>query len=164
MRAAISVCSPRKSSITWSVTRPTQRPIIRAILQKITALATNHPANDLEALRKLVEEAILAYAKEQDLPLAESDNQTQRRVWAHPLGVLATDHAGYLSFDLNRLPTNVADAVALALEARRRDPNTPTDTSIWLYPMAREANKIDALAQGRFAHDAIVVKVELRKM
>ena len=96
-----------------------------------------------------------------DVPLTDTNTQEQRIAWAHPLGVLATDHVGYLSFDLTRLPPDVADALALALEMRRRDPNTPTHTSIWIYPMAREESRIDALAQIRFAHDAIVVKVEL---
>ena len=138
--------------------------MISAILQHATDLQNekNIDPNDPEALRKLLEDAIRIYAKEQDLRLAGGiQRQEQRMVWAHPLGVLATDHVGYLSFDLTRLPPDVADAVALALEARRRDPDAPTDTSIWLYPMAREADKIDALAQGRFAHDAIVVKLEL---
>jgi len=138
-------------------------PIISGILQIAKNLATGKDIdlNDPEKLRKLLEDAIRGYTKEQGLSLAGIDNQEQQIVWAHPLGVLATDHVGYLSFDLTRLPPDVADAVAVALEARRLDPNTPTDTSIWLYPMAREADKIDALAQMRFAHDAIVVKLEL---
>jgi len=114
-----------------------------------------------QMLGQLLEEAILAYAKGNNLPLAEANAQGARIVWAHPLGVLATDHVGYLSFDLTRLPQDVADAVALALEARRRNPTAPTETSIWLYPMALEEGRIDALAQMRFAHDAIVVKLEL---
>ena len=140
-------------------------PIISGILQIAKDLASGKDIdlNDPEKLRKLLEDAIRGYTKEQGLPLAGIHTQEQRIVWAHPLGILATDHIGYLSFDLTRLPSNVTDAVALALEARRLDPNTPTDTSIWLYPMAREANKIDALAQGRFAHDAIVVKLELER-
>jgi hypothetical protein len=138
-------------------------PIISGVIQIASDIATgkNIDANDPDALRKLLEDAIHAYAKEHDLPLVGVHPQEQRIVWAHPLGVLATDHVGYLSFDLTRLPPDVANALALALEARRRDPNTPTDISIWLYPMAQEAEKIDALAQGRFAHDAIVVKLEL---
>ena len=115
-----------------------------------------------EALRQFLEAAIRAYAKEHgDLGLADQNAHAQKVVWAHPMGVLATDHVGYLSFDLTRLPPDVADALASALEARRRDPNAPTDTSIWLYPMAREEARVDALAQMRVAHDAIVVKLEL---
>jgi Putative amidase domain len=125
------------------------------------AKARNLDWNNPQMLGQLLEEAILAYAKAHTLPLAEANAQGARIVWAHPLGVLATDHVGYLSYDLTRLPQDVADAVALALEARRRDPNAVTETSIWIYPMAREEGRIDALAQMRFAHDAIVVKLEL---
>jgi hypothetical protein len=117
--------------------------------------------NDKEALSKILEEIIKLSAKELGVSLADENVQQQKIVWAHPLGVLATDHVGYLSFDLTRLPPDVAEAVAFALDARRRNPNTPTETSIWLYPMAKENARIDALAQMRFAHDAIVVKLEL---
>lgn len=136
---------------------------IAGIIQTASELAKarNLDWRNPQTLSQLLEEAILAYAKEHKLPLAEANAQGARIVWAHPLGVLATDHVGYLSFDLTRLPQDVADAVALALEARRRDPSAATETSIWLYPMAREEGRIDALAQMRFAHDAIVVKLEL---
>ena len=130
---------------------------IASDLAKARSMDWNNP----QMLGQLLEEAILAYAKENKLPLAEANAQGARIVWAHPLGVLATDHVGYLSFDLTRLPQDVADAVALALEARRRNPTAPTETSIWLYPMAQEEGRIDALAQMRFAHDAIVVKLAL---
>jgi|GEM_PF-3126842 len=140
------------------------KPIIRAIFQQVKDLATgkNFDLNDPETLHGLLEKAVRAYAKEHDLPLAEiRDQQGQQIVWAHPLGVLATDHVGYLSFDLTRLPSDVADAVALALDSRRRNPHVPTETTIWVYPMAREEARTDALAQMRFAHDAIVVKLAL---
>jgi hypothetical protein len=147
--------------------------IINGILQKAGEFpnVASTDWNNPQSVRQLLEEAIRAYAKEHDLPLAGENErnlplagenvQGQRIVWAHPLGVLATDHVGYLSFDLTRLPEDAARAVALAIEARRRNPSTPTATSIWLYPMAREEERIDALAQMRFAHDAIVVKLEL---
>src|SRR5262249_15795311 len=116
---------------------------------------------DLEALRRLLDEAIQTYAKKNGLPLAGNDAPDRRILWAHPMGVLATDHVGYLPFDLSRRPADLAKGVGLAVESRRRDPSKPTGTVIWLYPMAREEGRIDALAQMRFAHDAIVVKVEL---
>jgi hypothetical protein len=137
--------------------------VIARMLQTASELAAARSLDwkNPQMLGQILEEGILAYAKENNLPLAANDAQDSRIVWAHPLGVLATDHVGYLSFDLTRLPPDVANAVALALEARRHDPSAPTETSIWLYPMAREEGRIDALAQVRFAHDAIVVKLEL---
>jgi hypothetical protein len=136
--------------------------IISAIVRIAQELAgKNSNPKRPEALRNLLEDAVRGAVKEQKLPLAESTQQ--RIVWAHPIGVLATDHVGYLSFDLTRLPADVADALAVALEARRLNPDTRTDTSLWLYPMAREAGRFDALAQGRFSHDAIVVKLEMER-
>jgi len=133
------------------------------ILQTASELAKdrNMDWNNPQMLGSLLEEAILAYATRNNLPKAEANAPESRIVWAHPLGVLATDHVGYLSFDLTRLPQDVAEAVALALETRRRDPNTPTATSIWIYPMAQEERRIDALEQMRFADDAIVVRLGL---
>jgi len=146
----------------WVRDRASVAGVIAGIIQTASVLnSRSMDWNNPQMLSQLLAEAILAYAKENNLPLAETNAQGSRIAWAHPMGVLATDHVGYLSFDLTRLPKDVADAVALAMEARRRDPQNPTDTSIWLYPMAREAEKIDALAQMRFAHDAIVVKLEL---
>lgn len=119
------------------------------------------PQATLKLLTPFIEQAVLFYAKDHNLPLADQNIQQQKILWAHPVGVLATDHVGYLSFDLTRLPEDVANAVEEALEARRKEPSNPTETTIWLYSMAREDMRVDALAQMRFAHDAIVVKLEL---
>ncbi|WP_146162708.1 hypothetical protein [Nitrosomonas nitrosa] len=138
--------------------------LITGIFTKAKEINKNNEisSNDPEASRQILEAAIRAYVKEHnDLHLADQNAQLQKIVWAHPMGVLATDHAGYLSFDLTRLPPDVASAVASALEARRRNPNITTETSIWLYPMAQEEKCIDALEQVRFAHDAIVARIEL---
>ncbi|MBA3868888.1 MAG: hypothetical protein H0X30_07030 [Anaerolineae bacterium] len=136
---------------------------ITAILQmaKDHTIDKNISASTPDTLSKLFEETIRAYAKENNLPLAGIQAKGPQIVWAHPLGTLATDHVGYLSFDLTRLPPDVTEALGLALEARRTNPKTPTSTTIWVYPMAQEAARIDALAQMRFAHDAIVVKLEI---
>jgi hypothetical protein len=80
---------------------------------------------------------------------------------AYPLGILATDHAGYLSFDLKRLPSDVYESLVAAVEQRRQDANAIPDTSVWLYGMAKENLRFDALAQGRFAADVILTKIEV---
>jgi hypothetical protein len=136
--------------------------LVAALLQRTWELAKdrNVSLNDA-SFGQILEEVLRAYAKEHNIALADDNGQTRRAVWTYPLGVLATDHVGYLSFDLTRLPHDVVNALALALEARARDPNAPADTTIWLYPLARDEMRIDALAQGRFAQDAIVAKLEL---
>ena len=44
-------------------------------------------------------------------------------IWADPLGVLTTDHVGYVSFDLRRLRPDVQVLLAEAIEARRAVPD-----------------------------------------
>ncbi|OAI10634.1 hypothetical protein A1507_21575 [Methylomonas koyamae] len=135
--------------------------VITGVLQKLAELGQgeqNVNPNDPELVCHLIEEAFRAYLKDHpELSLAP----TTIIKWAHPLGVLATDHVGYLSFDLTRLPSDVYEALVAALHARRLDPTVTTDTSIWLYVMGQEQTCFDALAQGGFANDAIVVKLEL---
>jgi len=141
---------------------PAASTIVADIFEKTYTL-TGDTSGDFNpaALLKFLEKAVLAYAEEHKWRLADTNVQGEQIVWLYPLGVLATDHVGYLSFDLTRLPEDVAEAVGQALEARRRDPYKPTDAAIWVYPMARDEMRFDALAQGRFAQDAIVLKLEL---
>ncbi|HEX7395707.1 MAG TPA: hypothetical protein VF313_12340 [Anaerolineaceae bacterium] len=136
------------------------------ILNEAKKLAGGDTLKDLdpEALLKDLRDAIRAFAQANNLELVQTQAPDVVMVWAHPLGILATDHVGYLSFDLTRLPTNVYDAVVKALEARRRNHDVANAVSIWLYPMALEGLRVDALAQGRFADDAILVKLELDSM
>ena len=117
---------------------------------------------DLGILRLLLDNAIRADAEENDVALTALPAVTPI-MWAHPMGILATDHAGISPLDLTRLPDTVFSELEKAIAVRRLDPNATLDTTIWVYPMAREDQRYDALAQGRFAHDAIVLKLELDK-
>lgn len=115
---------------------------------------------DTDDLAAALEAAIRAEAAERALPLAPAEADPDA-VWSYPLGILATDHVGYLSFDLARLPGDVSAAVARAAALRQRDPAAPRATAIWLYPLLRDRERLDALAQGRIARDAVVVKLAL---
>src|SRR5690606_22027105 len=55
-------------------------------------------------------------------------------VWAEPLGVLVSDHVGYVSFDLKRLQPEVQVMLAEAVEALQGDPDTPIDVAILIHP------------------------------
>lgn len=79
----------------------------------------------------------------------------------YPLGTLATDHAGYLSFDLKRLPSHVYRSLIEAVNHRQQDANAILNTSVWFYALGREDLRFDALVQGRFAEDVILTKLEL---
>ncbi len=115
---------------------------------------------DGSILKTLLDNAIHTVAEGQGLALAVAP-ELPTIAWAHPMGVLATDHSGYLSFDLSRLPDDVYRELQKSIAARRLDPEAMLATTIWVYPMAREENRFDALAQGRFAHDTILMKLQL---
>lgn len=78
-------------------------------------------------------------------------------LWSDPLGVLTTDHAGYASFDLRRLRPDVQEALAGAIDARRRDAETSVVVRVQAYGSDHDW---DVLAQGRFAMDAVVGRFE----
>jgi hypothetical protein len=79
-------------------------------------------------------------------------------IWAEPLGVLTTDHVGYASFDLTRLRTDVYQLLLAAIAQRMENPDEPPKVVIWVDPFGL-APRTDALAQGRFALDAIVARL-----
>jgi hypothetical protein len=82
-------------------------------------------------------------------------------IWADPLGVLTTDHVGYVSFDLKRLRPEVQVMLAEAIDARRNDPDAVSKLAIWIYPYGY-AGKFDALSQARFAFDAVVARLPMK--
>lgn len=69
-----------------------------------------------------------------------------------PLGVLASDHAGFLSFDLQRIKWQ-----DLVPQAQHAD----CGVEIHAYPMLKDAFGFRILEQMRFAPDAIVGKIEM---
>lgn len=120
----------------------------------------NAPISGLgdDTLRQRLEAAVRAEAERQELPLNPPPAHIK---WRHPLGILGTDHVGYLSFDLTRLPDSVRAALVNAIEARKKDPQAALETAVLVYPTLQEAIRFDALTQGRFAHDAILMKLEM---
>jgi len=129
---------------------------------KRTQQAMGHALGDVRStrLRDGLVAAVTAYALAHGLRTNPPDVPRVTTPSAYPLGVLATDHVGYLSFDLTRLPADVFDAVVDAAEARRNDAAAEPKTSVWLYALGREDLRFDALAQGRIGEDAIVVKLQ----
>lgn len=81
-------------------------------------------------------------------------------VWADPLGVLTTDHVGYVSFDLRRLRTDVQVMLAEAIEKRRANADAELNIAIWVY-LYGNPEKFDVLRQARFAADAVVARLSM---
>jgi len=115
---------------------------------------------DAAGMQTVIQNAIRAEAENEGISL-HPPATTKINVWSFPLGVLATDHTGYLSYDLTRLPANVQARLAAAIDARRLDPAAVLDVNLSVYPMAGDV--FDALSQNRFSQDAIVARVAMAR-
>lgn len=81
-------------------------------------------------------------------------------LWASPLGVLWSDHSGYVSFDLTRLPAQVRE-VFDGVTRRRRD-GAVAEEEPTIRALAYGATAwVDVLAQGRFTRNAVVARMTL---
>ncbi len=74
--------------------------------------------------------------------------------WSNPLGILTTDRAGYVSFDLTRLRPDARNLLMSAIEMRRSDPAADPGARIYIQPLGQPP--VDILADARFGADVIV--------
>lgn len=105
-------------------------------------------------IRSLVETSVLQAMKLLNIP--RSEPQSNAFVSAFPLGFLATDHAGYASFDLTRVPKALLGTTSGAYGAG-------VHYAFFLYPMGKEGARYDALEQRRFTHDAVFAKLAIEQ-
>ncbi len=84
-------------------------------------------------------------------PIPQANTQT---LFSFPLGTLATDHVGYISWDLTNVSTRF-DAMV------RKAALDTSDISFFVYPFGKEELKIDVLKQGRVTTDVVFAKVPL---
>ena len=99
-------------------------------------------------LDKKFEELVLKALNKAEI--AFETPQIKKIVRAHPLGYISTDHVGYASFDLrNFQKSNVLHA------------SQDAEYAFYVYPMAKEEWKMDALAQARITNDAVFAKFSI---
>jgi len=135
---------------------------VAAVIKRVRAASDGVPLRNLDrdSLRSALRNAIAEEATKLGLattPVAE----LTPTLWAYPLGVLATDHAGYLSYDLSRLPSAIQESVGKAVQSRRANPAAELDVTVAIYPTGPSGRHFDALAQGRITDDAVVARIEL---
>lgn len=119
---------------------------------------------DVAKLPQLLESALRAVAPPLAVELVAPADGTGPVLWAYPLGVLATDHVGYLSFDLSRLPAAVVDAVSADVQARKADPTAIARTTVSMFPLLPGTAPLNALSQARFTDSVILAQAELDDM
>lgn len=135
---------------------------IAAVIQRVRNAAGNTPLRkiDADALVAALKIAIREEAARQKVPFAPPFVGAPTK-WAYSLGVLATDHVGYLSYDLSRLPLSVRKALGAAIKARALDAAAPLDVTVAVYPTGPGGGFFDALAQGRVTRESIVSRFEI---
>ena len=134
------------------------RDAIAQLLESEQVASVNDiPAADLDAA---VLDVLKIAADRHQLELVEPKDEVKTTT-TFPLGLLATDHTGYLSFDLRRMPGEVMSSVLEAVEVLRQDPDATVPAAIWMYPLTPTMQRYDALRQRRFANDAVVMRLEL---
>ena len=102
-----------------------------------------------EKKQVLISKVIKSLAAELDIPAVEQS--PFETIAAYPLGLLATDHVGYLSYDLRRMPQNPYPLFQ------------DQQYAFYVYPMGKENARIDALMQGRITPNVILAKLEIEK-
>jgi hypothetical protein len=145
------------------VTQPDQvKELFRQVFKAVLDAARRRRMAEIPAadLKPLMLAAVRRVAPELDLDLVPVVEDLGV-IWADPLGVLTTDHVGYVSFDLKRLRPDVQVMLAEAIEARRNDPDAVAKLAIWVYP-AGHPGRFDALSQARFAFDAVVARLSMK--
>lgn len=114
------------------------------------------------AAEAALEAALSEEAERRGLALRQPP--AERLAAAYPLGLLASDHVGYLSWDLTRLPEAARVAIGERMQALTDgDSDSPLlpGAALWVYPLGLAHFREDALVQRRFAEDAIVFRLEI---
>lgn len=123
---------------------------ILKLVDKIVSQIEELPNPTRENKKSIVFETVKKVALDLNFPEPEPQSEFET-LSAFPLGMLATDHVGYLSYSLKNVPRNPFPMY------------NNLQYAVYLYPMGKEAARIDALHQARITPDVIFAKLEIQK-
>lgn len=123
---------------------------ILKLVDKIVSQIEELPNPTRENKKSIVFETVKKVALDLNFPAPEPQSEFET-LSAFPLGMLATDHVGYLSYSLKNVPRNPFPMY------------NNLQYAVYLYPMGKEAARIDALHQARITPDVIFAKLEIQK-
>lgn len=124
--------------------------LIQTLVDKIAGDIQALPNATKAKKKAIVDETVKRVAAELDIPAPEPQPEFET-ISAYPLGMLATDHIGYLSYSLINIPKNPFPMY------------NNLQFAVYLYPMGKESARIDALQQARITPDVILTKLEIEK-
>lgn len=108
-----------------------------------------------EEIKDIIDRIVIKAMEKLEIP--ESVNPTYKSTRSYPLGYLATDHVGYVSYDLSRYSHN-----ALLISQNNSHP-IKTDYAVFVYPMGKEGTRFNALDQGRITRDVVFAKLSIEQ-
>ena len=138
--------------------------LVRMLKQAVEQLVSDDGRlreQDEEALTEALGEQLRSISERHNLEVRPEVPALEPVATAYPLGMLATDHVGYLSFDLARLPPEVLMAIQRAKDSSLVTPPGDDDALIWIYPLLPKVEPIDALKQARFTKHAVLARISL---
>ena len=103
-------------------------------------------------LKDFVDQALVSLDRPFDRPVET------RVVSSHPLGTIATDHAGYASFDLRKLASLRSVSNPAGAGGQLGPSSSATEFAFYIYPMGREEHRLAVLDQSRLSPDAVFAK------
>lgn len=162
LAAALAKALPKRTRDWLLVHQQEAHALLRRVMHDAVAAAGGASLDSLDDadLEAALEAAIRTTAQVSGLQVNDPDNEIGRRISTFPLGVLATDHVGYVSYDLGRLPEPVRAAIADAIAALEdRDTLTQPATFILVHPYGCRT-PFEALRQRRFTEAAVVARLE----
>ena len=121
-----------------------------AILEKLKA---NMDDSETDANKQLLINKSVTQTL-QKLKISTNPQPNTETLFSFPLGTLASDHAGYISYDL----TNVVSRFQSMVQEAKF---LTSKVALFVYPFGRRDLKIDILQQGRFTPDVIFGKISL---
>jgi hypothetical protein len=141
------------ASVLRGLSADARRQFFEAILTRLLE-SPGLARRSVTEMRALVKTAVLSVLQNLHIPVSEAQSIVALR--SFPLGLLATDHVGYASFDLRRLPKDFPAPGTAGL-------SIPVEYGFFVFPMGKETGRLDVLAQGRFTDDAIFAKFEIAR-
>lgn len=151
----IRAASRQRVSEAWVKDHPKDYAVMTNVL--LNNILSTNPGFELEpdepipaTVESQIQPLMNLVASEAGAPLPEPDARLRMQVI--PLGLLATDHVGFVSYDLERIGLR-----QLVPKVAHAD----TQIDFLVYPGLLEANRVDVLSQNRFGPDAVIARIEL---
>ncbi|MGZ5134650.1 MAG: flagellar basal body-associated FliL family protein [Flavitalea sp.] len=145
---------------------PDKQQLYMAILEK---LKDNMDDSETEEQKQLlITEIVMQVLRK--LEISTSSQSNMQTLYSFPLGTLASDHVGYLSYDLTHVASKLQSMVQGTLFQGsilqeggivREDLFQASNISIFAYPLGRDDLKIDVWLQGRFTSEVIFAKLPI---